>query len=153
MTTEELAEYGIESMDGRAVADFVEAQNSGVLGLPGPEPYLVPLSYGYDGESLFFSFLEGEESKKGRLAREAERAAFLIYTAESAFTWESVLLAGPLREKPADEWDHALDVLDEAWRPAVLEDAQMAADVRVFELAVDEQSGLRHAGLPPGMRQ
>lgn len=153
MTTEELAEYGMESMDDRAVADFIETQNSGVLGLPGPEPYLVPLSYGHDGESLFFSFLEGAESKKGRLAREAERATFLVYTAESAFTWESVLLAGPLREKPPGEWDHALDVLDEAWRPAVLEDAQVAADVRVFELVVEEKSGLRHAGLPPGMRQ
>lgn len=152
MTGEELQEYGIERMDPAAVDGFLRSQNSGVLGLPADTPYLIPLSYGYEQGSVFFTFLEGEGSRKSELARQAGRAAFLVYSVDSAFSWQSVQLAGPLRKLSADEWSDATEVLDSAWRPAAFEDAEFEIGVEIYELSVEKQTGLRHTGLPPGMR-
>ena len=96
MTTEELKRYGLENMRREEIDAFLETQSLGVLGLPGERaPYLVPLSFAFDGEStLYFTYLLGDESEKERLTEATERARFLIYSADTLFNWESVLLEG-----------------------------------------------------------
>jgi nitroimidazol reductase NimA-like FMN-containing flavoprotein (pyridoxamine 5'-phosphate oxidase superfamily) len=64
-----------------------------------------------------------------------EIAAFLAYSAESPYNWESVSVTGRLEPVPESEWDDIDDLLAEAWRPGLIE----------------EWSGVKHTGLPPGV--
>jgi nitroimidazol reductase NimA-like FMN-containing flavoprotein (pyridoxamine 5'-phosphate oxidase superfamily) len=117
MTVEQLEAFGMERMSEDAIRGFLEAQGMGVLALPAdPVPYLLPLSFGYDGDStLYFTYLVGPESQKEQLSAETDRARFLTYNAESAFMWRSVVLTGNLSELPQSEWDdHSAAILDNA---------------------------------------
>lgn len=154
MSLETLQEYGLEEMTEREIKHFLTHQRAGVLGLSTESgPYLLPLSFGFDGDgALYFTYLVGSESQKATLSERNAAATFLVYDVESSFTWRSVLVRGELSPVPEDEWDNIEEILDEAWRPDVLETAQEAADVAVYEFGVTDWSGIKHTGLPPGMR-
>lgn len=119
MTVEELAEYGVNRMDDAEIRDLLLDQGMGVLGLPSEDvPYLLPMSFGFDGESrLYFTYVLGGSSRKDRLSSRNESARFLVYSADTMFVWESVLLTGTLVEVPEDEWDDIRDALAVAWQP------------------------------------
>jgi len=153
MALDELERVGVERMTEREIRDFLASQGVGVLGLPAEgAPYLLPMSFGYDGDDrLYFSYLVAEASRKTDLTERASTAAFLVYTASSPFVWQSVRLTGPLERVPDDEIEEVTDALDNAWRPAVFEDAEVAGEFRVYRLSVDEQVGVKHTGLPPGI--
>jgi hypothetical protein len=155
MTVDELRAYGVDHMDGGEIDAFLSTHHTGVLGLPGPEaPYLVPLSYGYDGDSrLYFFYVVGEESTKDELSAQAETARFLVYTAETAFNWRSVLLRGTMREVSDEQWDAVEDEIDLPWRPDLIETASAAEATRLYRFEVEERSGIKHVGLPPGFEE
>ena len=150
MSLSELQEIGVESMDDAAIDQFLATHGVGVLALPAsPAPYLLPMSFGYDGEgSLYFTFVLGEDSEKARLSERAEAARFLVYTADSPFHWQSVVLTGTLAAVPREEWDDL--ALENAWRPAVFEEADLSGGVAVYRFAIEDREGFRHTGLPPG---
>lgn len=150
MGVDELGALGVEQMTDEAIEQFLERRHVAVLGLPTDEaPYLVPLSYGFDGESLYFTFVEGAESRKAALCAECPvPAQALVLQVDSAVSWESVQLTGQLSPVPDQRIDDAAAHLETAWRPAVLEDIE--GEVRLYELSVGSWSGLRHAGLPEG---
>lgn len=152
MTIDDLETYGMERMDDSAIKPFLENQRIGVLGLPSEgAPLMLPMSFGYDGESsLLFTFVLGESSEKQRLAARSEHATFLVYSVESAFNWESVSTTGTITEIPEAEWDEYSDVLDRAWRPSLFESATAAGDVAVYRFDISDWVGVRHTGLPPG---
>ncbi|WP_435358662.1 pyridoxamine 5'-phosphate oxidase family protein [Haloarchaeobius sp. DFWS5] len=156
MTVDELEQYGLEQMADTAMNDFLSSHRTGVLGLAADDaPYLLPMSYGYDGErNLYFTYLLGPESTKQSLTETATSARFLVYDAQSPFTWESVLLRGVVELVPAAEWGDIESVLDEAWRPDLLETARTSGDidVLVYRFVVEERSGIRHTGLPEALR-
>jgi len=149
MTVEEIQ---LTKMDDDAISAFLANRKMGVLGLPtGDIPYLLPMSFGYDdGKTLYFTFVGGPESRKRGLIEATDRAVFLTYTAESPFSWESVLLSGTVDAIPDDEWDDIVPVLEAAWRPDVIEAAMETEDVTVYRFSVDEWTGYKHTGLPPG---
>lgn len=153
MSVDELQEYGLAAMDDDEISNFLDARNFGVLGLHDDDaPYLLPLSYGYDeSERLYFTYLEGSTSRKATLTEAAGAASFLVFAVDTPYSWESVLLSGPLSVVPESERDGIEDHLADAWRPAVLENADVSGDVRVFELRIEEQSGIKHQGLPPAL--
>lgn len=152
MTVEELAEYGVNRMDDAEIRDFLLNQGMGVLGLPSEDvPYLLPMSFGFDGESrLYFTYVLGGSSRKDRLSSRNESARFLVYSADTMFVWESVLLTGTLVEAPEDEWDDIRDALAVAWQPDLFRAASRVEDVKVYRFEIDERSGIKHVGLPPG---
>jgi nitroimidazol reductase NimA-like FMN-containing flavoprotein (pyridoxamine 5'-phosphate oxidase superfamily) len=152
MTVEELKRYGLEEMRDEEIEQFLESQAIGVLGLPArAQPYLVPLSYAYDGESsLYFTYVLGEESRKQRLTEQADPAPFLVYDAETMFDWQSVLLTGTFEKLPPSEWGELGDVLDTAWRPEVFTTSSTSGQTRVYEFTVTEWSGIKHTDLAPG---
>lgn len=154
MSVEELEEAGLVRMDDGEIRDFLLSQRVGVLGLPtGSEPYTIPISFGYDGESsLYFLYLLGGSSRKEELTDRAERASFLVYDATSSFVWESVQLTGTIGQVPADEWEDSNAALDTAWRPDVFESAALSRGIDVYRFAIEERSGLKHTGLPPALR-
>ncbi len=155
MAVDELQAAGVERMDTAAIEAFVRSQKTGVLGLPAEQaPYLLPMSFGYDGEDrLYFSFFLGSGSRKETLAEGAQAARFLIYHADSMFTWESVLFEGTLSPVPEAEHEAIASVLADTWRPALFDADRFSGGVRVYALDVTERSGLRHTGLPPAFRR
>ncbi|EMA34836.1 pyridoxamine 5'-phosphate oxidase family protein [Haloarcula japonica] len=155
MTIDALEAAGLTRMDDSNIAAFLSNQRVGVLGLPTENgPYMVPLSFGYDGDRLlYFTFIGGSASRKQQLTEAAADAAVLVYKVESMFHWESVLLQGGIKAVPESEWDDLADVLDTAWRPELFEDAIEDGDIAVYRFRIDEKEGLRHAGLPPGFEQ
>lgn len=151
MSVDELGEYGMERMDGDEIEAFLSSQRTGVLGLPTQgNPYLLPLTFGYDGESrLFFTYVLGASSRKAELSERAEQATFLVYRVDSMFVWESVLLSGTIEELPESEWKPAMDALTDAWRPEVFEQADLSEGVAIYRFEIDDRSGIKHASLPP----
>lgn len=151
MSIHELGEYGMDRMTDEEIDAFLSSQGTAVLGLPADAgPYMLPLTYGYGGGSrLFFTYVLGASSRKERLSERADRATALVFQYDSPFNWESVLLAGPIDELPATEWDTAIDSYSGGWRPELFRDADLSRGVTIYELDVEERSGIRHAGLPP----
>lgn len=152
MTVDALREAGLERMDDTAVRDFLSGQRVGVLGLPTEgAPYLVPLSFGYDGEgALYFTYVGGADSRKRILTDRADAATVLVYSVDSMFNWESVVLSGHIEAVPEPEWDDLQDVLGSAWRPELFETAIEQGEMSIYRFRIDEQVGIKHTGLPPG---
>lgn len=155
MEVDELQELGVERMDGQEIRGFLSSQKTGVLGLPTQSaPYLLPISYGYDEEStLYFTYFVSSSSQKKSLSEKAETASFLVYSVESMFMWESVALTGSIDEVPEEEWGSIDSILSDVWRPDIFNTAQMSGDIAVYAFRINEQSGIKHTGLPPGLDQ
>ncbi|MEY7851101.1 pyridoxamine 5'-phosphate oxidase family protein [Natrarchaeobius sp. A-rgal3] len=155
MTVDELAEYGMERMDDDDIVSFLSTRSFGVLGLSTEAtPYLIPMSYGFDGESrLYFGYVVGSESRKADLSERAGAASFLVYNAETMFHWRSVLATGSLRALPPDETSSATAVEGPMWRPELLETASEEAGNQYYELQIEEWTGIRHAIEPPSFTQ
>lgn len=151
MTVDELGAYGIERMDDEDIERFLSIRNAGVLGLPASgAPYLLPMSFGYDGgSSLYFSFLVEGDSRKADLADRADRCSFLVYNAETMFHWRSVLLEGTIRRLSADEWAALPASRTPAWRPELIQTASEGLEIGFYEFAVEEWTGISHAVRPP----
>ena len=143
--------YGLEEMRPEEIDQFLDSQSTGVLGLPDEgAPYLLPLSYAYDGDSsLYFTYLLGEQSRKEELTERTERTQFLVYTAETMFNWRSVVLEGTFEKLKPSEWEGVSDYLEKVWRPEIFKTADTERNVSIYEFTVDEQSGIRHTGLSP----
>jgi nitroimidazol reductase NimA-like FMN-containing flavoprotein (pyridoxamine 5'-phosphate oxidase superfamily) len=152
MTLDELEAYGMVRMTDEEIDGYLASQSVGVLGLPAERaPGLRPLSFGYDGDALYFLYVLGGESEKERLSRAAETARFLVYSAETPFNWRSVLLTGTLEalSEEGDEYEHARSVMEQAWRPDVFARASATEATAVYRFDVRERVGLKHIGLPP----
>mgnify|MGYP000326559982 CR=1 FL=1 len=153
MTVEELKRYGLEEMRDDEIDQLLDEQSIGVLGLPAPDrPYILPLSYAFDPEdaALYFTYVLGEDSRKGRLTEAADSAQFLVYRAETMFNWHSVLLTGTFEKRPPSEWGELGDVLDTAWRPEVFKTSSTSGQTRLYEFEVTDRSGIKHTDLAPG---
>lgn len=149
---DDLDEYGITRMTDAEIAGYLASQSVGVLGLPAEDaPSMRPMSFGFDGDSrLYFLYVLGTESRKAELSERAGTARFLVYSAETPFNWRSVLLTGTLGAVPDDERDAAEAALRDAWRPDVFERASAAEATSLARFDVEERTGVRHLGLPPG---
>jgi len=152
MSIDELGEFGLERMDDDAIGGFLSSRGVGVLALPDDDgAYQIPMSYDYDDESaLYFTYQVGEESRKRELSDAAGSADFLVYEADTAYNWECVQLSGSIEAVPESRRDAVREELDGAWRPAVLDDADLSAGVALYEFQIEDRSGVRHTGLPPG---
>jgi nitroimidazol reductase NimA-like FMN-containing flavoprotein (pyridoxamine 5'-phosphate oxidase superfamily) len=152
MTLDELDEYGMARLDEREMRGVLASQKIGVLGLPTEgAPYLLPLSFGFDGEStLYFLYVLGGESRKADLTDATDVASFLVYSAETTFNWRSVLLEGTISEVPDDERERILETTQLSWRPDLFETASQREATRLYQFVIREWSGIKHTGLPPG---
>jgi nitroimidazol reductase NimA-like FMN-containing flavoprotein (pyridoxamine 5'-phosphate oxidase superfamily) len=153
MSLDELEAAGMVRMDDGEIRDFLRNQKTGVLGLPDEDgPYMIPMSYSYDGESrLYFSFVLGASSRKEELSDRAERARFLVYQATSPFNWRSVVLDGTIAAVTDAEWDDLKEEISVVWRPELFERAEPTRGAQVYEFRVDDRVGIKHTGLPPAM--
>lgn len=142
-------------MDDAEIRSFLASQGTGVLGFPTADaPYLLPMSYGFDGESrLYFTYLVGSESRKATLSERTDVASVLVYKADTKFNWQSVLLSGTLEQVPESEWGTVGDATDDAWRPDLFETANLSGGVTVYEFRIQGRTGVKHIGLPLGLER
>jgi nitroimidazol reductase NimA-like FMN-containing flavoprotein (pyridoxamine 5'-phosphate oxidase superfamily) len=155
MTVDDLTEHGAERMDDAAIDSFLSSQRVGVLGLPHPSggaPTMRPLSFAYDGpDALYLLYVGDDSSGKRDLSDRVEAARFLVFSAETAFNWRSVLLTGRIERVPPDEVERLRDDVSVPWQPALLRAVGEATGTALYRFAVEERTGLRHAGLPEGL--
>ena len=142
-----ITESGIVSMDEGEIGEFLTAQGVGVLALPDEEfPYLVPLSFGYDGESaLYFVYLLfGTESRKETLTDRASKGTFLTFDAASMHEWQSVTATGRLTAVADDEWDDLQATMENAWHPDLFASAEPMRGVEGYRFDIEELSGIQY---------
>ncbi|WP_436925040.1 pyridoxamine 5'-phosphate oxidase family protein [Halosimplex amylolyticum] len=151
MTTSERERIGITGMEEGEIDAFLSSQGVGVLGLPADGvPYLVPLSFGFDGEdAIYFTFVGGTDSRKRELGDRADRAGFLVYKASTPYTWQSVVLSGPIASVPESEVPDLGDVMGNAWYPDAFDVAVSDDGISVYRLEIETKNGLKQTGLPP----
>lgn len=146
MSTDELLESSAISMTDEEIGEFLRDQGVGVLALPAEEvPYAVPMSFGFDGESvLFFAFLLfGPDSRKETLANRTERARFVSYRAESMYDWQSVSLTGEISEVADDEWEDLQKAMQNAWHPTLFSTASPMRGVQGYKFQIEEWTGIK----------
>lgn len=156
MVFTDCADADIAWMDDETIRGFLSSHDVGVLALPSTGsglPCLRPLSYWFDGdERLYFGYLLGAASRKVDHSRRTARARFLVYSVETADTWRSVLLTGPIEEVPRDEREGVEAAADFGRRPAVLERLSEKERTTLYSLRIDEQVGIEHVDLPKPFR-
>ncbi|MFW5918382.1 MAG: pyridoxamine 5'-phosphate oxidase family protein [Haloferacaceae archaeon] len=146
MSVDEVQESGTVRMSDDQVRSFLTEQGVGVLGLSdGDVPYLIPMSFGYDGDdALYFVFLLfGTESRKETLAREATRARFLVYVADSMHEWRSVSLTGRIDVVEQDDWPELQTAMKNAWHPDLFSGANPMRGVDGYRFQVEEWTGIK----------
>ena len=149
MSMDELRESSSTSMTDEQLRSFLTEQGVGVLGVVDESvPYLVPLSFGFDGDrTLYFVFLLfGDESQKEQLCDRNERGRFLIYNADSVHEWQSVSLVGPIDQVADDEWDSLQEAMKNAWHPDVFSSASPMRGIEGYRLRIDDWTAIQSGG-------
>lgn len=148
MSTDELLESSADSMTDEQIQEFLTEQGVGILALPGEDiPYVVPMSFGYDGNSaLYFIFLLfGTDSRKETLSDRAQRARFLVYRAQSMYDWQSVSLVGQISAVAEDEWDELQSAMQNAWHPNLFSSASPMRGIKGYQFQIDGWTGIQHS--------
>jgi len=138
----------MEILNRTEVDDLLYDSGTGVLSLQSESddapPYPVPLSFGYDGDALYFH--SGGEGRKRQLVTERQPASFVVYN-DVGDAWQSVIVTGPLSKVSAEKATDVYRVLSE--------NAQFPPDVTtwgeplertpfdLYGLPVEEWSGRR----------
>ena len=85
------------------------------------------------------------------MSERADAARFLVFKVDTMDNWQSVLLTGTLTEVPESEWDALEEILSDTWRPSLFETAPLSGNISVYELQIEERTGIKHQGLPPAL--
>lgn len=135
-----------DPMNEAEVDAFLREHGIGVLSLADrSEAYGVPISFGYDGDCLYFVFLRGETSRKETFAEATTRATLTAFDVAGRHEWESVVVAGRLREADEDEWDALVAAMgDNAWFPSLFSESEPMRGIAGWVLEVDAATGLRN---------
>jgi nitroimidazol reductase NimA-like FMN-containing flavoprotein (pyridoxamine 5'-phosphate oxidase superfamily) len=136
---------GIEMSD-ESIDEFLRERGVGVLSLASEgEAYGVPVSFGYDGDNLYFVYLRvGEASRKEEFTDRTERASFNAFEVRDKHRWRSVVVSGLIRPAADDEWGALVSAMeDNAWFPSLFSEAEPMRDILGFVLEIDAATGLR----------
>jgi nitroimidazol reductase NimA-like FMN-containing flavoprotein (pyridoxamine 5'-phosphate oxidase superfamily) len=120
---------GIESLLAGSIVGRIACNQ------PGDRPYLVPLAYAYDGESIYAISGPG---RKLDLMRADPRVSFEVDRVEQSDRWQSVVAEGEFEEVTnADEIELAIGLVEAATSVPVV----MGAHSVVFRLRLTAKSG------------
>ena len=132
------------TLDREEQAALLRAGAVGRLGLRTADGVIVlPMSYGYDGDALYFHSRPGE---KLRLLRADPRLCFQIDAIRSPADWRSVLVHGRFEElmEPAERERALALIIAQGGQPHVLSLAPLGAsaeDLVVFRVRIEMTSG------------
>lgn len=128
MTNDPYGQWMGSPMDEREIDAVLGSAGWGVITLAeDDEPYSIPVSFGYDGEAVYFVFIrDSPTNAKFEYAEDGKTARLLVTDVQARFDWQSIAVTGKLRSIEPDtaDWDDLLTVLDEqAWFSAEFERA------------------------------
>ena len=134
-------------MDDADVDAVLESSGWGVLALADEdEPYSIPISFGYDGEDVYFSFLRtGESSRKSAFIADGDVARLLVTIVRARFDWQSVAVTGPVAsiDSHSEDWETLVDLLERnPWFSSAFEDADEVEGIRGWRLAPTSVHGV-----------
>jgi nitroimidazol reductase NimA-like FMN-containing flavoprotein (pyridoxamine 5'-phosphate oxidase superfamily) len=131
-------------LDDPEIDEMLRDIGTGVLSMSADGvPYGVPLSFGYDGDNLYFVFLGATaDLRKETYAEQSDVASFTTVDVDSDGAWRSVIVAGPLDRISPDEWDAAREaMLDNAYQSDLLAEHELQENPNVWVLDIRERSG------------
>lgn len=135
-------------MADEAVDELLDTAGWGVLSLAADdEPYSLPISFGYDGDAVYFAFLRMREgSRKSAFVADGKTARLLVTDVRARFDWRSVAVVGPVEpvDSGDDDWETLLSVLEEnPWFSSAFEGASRVEGVRGWRLEPKTTHGLQ----------
>ena len=143
MDTDRRSLLGLE-LDESAIDDVLREIGVGVLSMSADGvPYGVPLSFGYDGDALYFVFLGATaDLRKETYAEQSDGASFTAIDFDPDGAWRSVIVSGPLDRISPGEWDAAREaMLDNAYQSDLLAEHELRENPNVWALDIAERSG------------
>lgn len=147
MSTNPYAHFSGIPMDSDDIDDLLKSQGYGILSLCGDgNPYSIPVSFGYDGEYIYFGLLEGgRESMKMEYIEDGATVRLLVTDIRGRFDWQSVAVTGPVERlgDQEDEWDHFIETLaDNGWFMKAFERSDAVESLVGWRLEMDDLKGL-----------
>lgn len=129
------------------IETLLASEGYGVLSLArDDEPYSIPVSFGYDGESIYLGLLElAPDPTKMEFIADGATARLLVTDINNRFDWQSIAITGPVRsiDNGTEQWEHLLDTLaDNAWFMRSFERSDAIESIEGWELEMDEITGL-----------
>lgn len=156
-------------MADEAVEDFLYSAGWGTLSLARDgEPYSIPISFGYDGEDVYFAFIRADSpNTKFEYIEDGTSARLLVTRVTGPFDWRSVSVTGTVRaihrreemggeallaeidDEPSREtergrdWGVLLQTLDEnAWFSPDFERAEVVSELQGWRLEPETIAGV-----------
>ena len=132
------------ALDDPEIDDVLRTVGVGVLSMSADGvPYGVPLSFGYDGDALYFVFLGATaDLRKETYAEQSDEASFTAVDVDPDGAWRSVIVAGPLDRIDPGMWDAAREeMLDNAYQSDLLAEHELQENPNVWTLDIEERSG------------
>jgi len=101
----------MDSLDGNGIDEVLTSTSYGFLGLARDDtPYVIPMSFGYDGDALYFQM--NFQGRKSDCIGENAAAAFAVLSIDPATgVSKSVLVEGELSEVRGDDRTPAFEAL------------------------------------------
>lgn len=146
---------GAAALDDDEIDALLRETGIGVLSMASDGvAYPLPLSFGYDGERLYFAFLASrEQGRKHRFAEATERAAFLVFDVGSKHDWRSAAVYGPLARLPPEEEGRAIGAhRDNAWHSNLYAAPGPKREIEWWTLTIEDATGRRSA-TDPGVNE
>ncbi|MGB9965565.1 pyridoxamine 5'-phosphate oxidase family protein [Halobacterium sp. CBA1126] len=137
------------AMDETEREAFLRERGIGVLSLAsGDVAYGTPISFGYDGDALYFILLQfGEDSEKLDYAAATETATFSTYEYDDEHHWRSVVARGPIEEVSEEASDDATDTMFEnAQFASLFPHGEPITDQPRYRLVPEELTGQKGQG-------
>jgi nitroimidazol reductase NimA-like FMN-containing flavoprotein (pyridoxamine 5'-phosphate oxidase superfamily) len=126
----------------------LESQGFGVVSLcNGDDPYSIPVSFGYDSESVYFPFLvTSDKAAKTDFIEDGATTRFLVTEVRDLFNWRSVTITDTVRSVDPDdeEWDSFIDVLvKDGWFMDEFERAESIELIQGWKLGLGDVHGMQ----------
>lgn len=134
-------------MSSRDIDKLLKSRGYGIISLcRDGEPYSIPLSFGYDGERVYFGFIEDSpDPTKMAFIEDGATARLLVTDVRGRFDWRSIAITGTVRsvDEEGERWEHLLDVLDDnAWFMRSFEQSEAVESIQGWELEITDLQGL-----------
>ena len=147
------AQFSGTPMSRDDIEQLLRSQGYGIVSLcDDGTPYSVPISFGYDGESVYLAFLsEGPQSTKADVIAEGALVRLLATDIRGRFDWQSVAVTGPVHSVDRDsaEFEQFIDVLDDnGWFMRGFERADSLESIQGWRLDPDTVRGLERKEQP-----
>lgn len=147
------AQFSGTPMSSEDIDRLLRNQGYGILALcDDGTPYSIPISFGYDGESVYLPFLsEGPQSTKAEIVSERTVARLLVTNITGRFNWRSVSITGPVQsvEPESEEFEQFIQTVDDnGWFMRGFERAESLASFQGWRLEPESVTGLERKEQP-----